>query len=288
MSLGDYLRWLVDAGLGTHPGHRRRDPRRRRAQHHRAAQARSDALGRDREDGPRAGAALQLDDDVRPHREPGHVAAHLALLRELQKQTGGFTEFVPLGFIHEKNVLFNHLGARAGADARGPAADRRGAPLPAALDHEHPGLVGEDGPEARAGGADVRRERLRRHADGRVDQPRVGLRARREPARRGDAPADPRDRPHARGAQHHLRDPAPLRRPGADPPSLEPSRARALGPARWAGAPGAAGARDLRCGAALASARRGGRGSSTGSGAARARGCALDLDGVAHGRVVAV
>ena len=47
--------------------------------------------------------------------EPGHVARHLGLLRDLQKETGGFTEFVPLGFIHEKNVLFNHLGARPGA-----------------------------------------------------------------------------------------------------------------------------------------------------------------------------
>jgi FO synthase len=46
---------------------------------------------------------------------PGHVARHLGLLRELQKETGGFTEFVPLGFIHERNVLFNHLGARPGA-----------------------------------------------------------------------------------------------------------------------------------------------------------------------------
>lgn len=47
--------------------------------------------------------------------EPGHVARHMALLREIQRETGGFTEFVPLGFIHEKNVLFNHLGARPGA-----------------------------------------------------------------------------------------------------------------------------------------------------------------------------
>src|SRR5213594_2272653 len=29
-----------------------------------------------------------------------HVAAHLGLLRDIQKQTGGFTEFVPLGFVH--------------------------------------------------------------------------------------------------------------------------------------------------------------------------------------------
>jgi FO synthase len=46
---------------------------------------------------------------------PEHVARHLDLLREIQKRTGGFTEFVPLGFIHEKNTLFNHMGARPGA-----------------------------------------------------------------------------------------------------------------------------------------------------------------------------
>ncbi len=45
------------------------------------------------------------------------VAAHLGLLREMQKRTGGFTEFVPLGFIHERNILFNHLGARPGSSA---------------------------------------------------------------------------------------------------------------------------------------------------------------------------
>jgi FO synthase len=46
-----------------------------------------------------------------------HVAEHLVLLREIQKRTGGFTEFVPLGFIHERNILFNHLGARPGSSA---------------------------------------------------------------------------------------------------------------------------------------------------------------------------
>ncbi len=34
-----------------------------------------------------------------------HVAAHLALLRDLQRQTGGFTEFVPLRFIHHNTDL---------------------------------------------------------------------------------------------------------------------------------------------------------------------------------------
>ncbi len=42
------------------------------------------------------------------------VANHLNLLRDIQKQTGGFTEFVPLGFIHERNALFNQLQARPG------------------------------------------------------------------------------------------------------------------------------------------------------------------------------
>ncbi|MFT5444570.1 MAG: CofH subfamily radical SAM domain protein [Myxococcota bacterium] len=46
---------------------------------------------------------------------PEHIANHLGILRNIQKDTGGFTEFVPLGFIHEKNTLYNHMGARAGA-----------------------------------------------------------------------------------------------------------------------------------------------------------------------------
>ena len=46
---------------------------------------------------------------------PEHVARHMDLLRSIQKRTGGFTEFVPLGFIHEKNTLFNHMHARPGA-----------------------------------------------------------------------------------------------------------------------------------------------------------------------------
>jgi FO synthase len=46
-----------------------------------------------------------------------HVAEHLTLLRDIQKRTGGFTEFVPLGFIHERNILFNHMGARPGSSA---------------------------------------------------------------------------------------------------------------------------------------------------------------------------
>jgi 7,8-didemethyl-8-hydroxy-5-deazariboflavin synthase CofH subunit len=35
-----------------------------------------------------------------------HVAAHLNTLRDIQKQTGGFTEFVPLGFVHTEAPMY--------------------------------------------------------------------------------------------------------------------------------------------------------------------------------------
>ena len=56
------------------------------------------------------------------------VANHLNLVRDIQKRTGGFTEFVPLGFIHEKNVLFNHMNARPGAS--GPPLAVKRVPSP--------------------------------------------------------------------------------------------------------------------------------------------------------------
>jgi FO synthase len=46
--------------------------------------------------------------------DPQHWVRHLLLLREIQKETGGFTEFVPLGFIHSQTKLFQKGGARAG------------------------------------------------------------------------------------------------------------------------------------------------------------------------------
>jgi FO synthase len=115
MDLKDYLQWLVDAGLGTMPGT--------------AAEILDDEirqvispnkLGRDRwveivtaahEIGLRSTSTVMYG-----HIETAeHVARHMGLIRDIQKRTGGFTEFVPLGFIHEKNVLFNHMNARPGA-----------------------------------------------------------------------------------------------------------------------------------------------------------------------------
>jgi FO synthase len=46
--------------------------------------------------------------------EPRHWVAHLKLLRELQERTGGFTEFVPLPFIHQQSPIYLAGVARPG------------------------------------------------------------------------------------------------------------------------------------------------------------------------------
>jgi len=45
---------------------------------------------------------------------PEHWVNQLLLLREIQQQTGGFTEFVPLGFVHHNTLLFQQGLARSG------------------------------------------------------------------------------------------------------------------------------------------------------------------------------
>lgn len=37
-----------------------------------------------------------------------HKAKHLELIRSIQKHTGGFTEFVPLSFVHKEAPMYNH------------------------------------------------------------------------------------------------------------------------------------------------------------------------------------
>jgi 7,8-didemethyl-8-hydroxy-5-deazariboflavin synthase CofH subunit len=43
-----------------------------------------------------------------------HWVAQLGLLREIQERTGGFTEFVPLGFVHQNTLLYQQGLARSG------------------------------------------------------------------------------------------------------------------------------------------------------------------------------
>jgi len=45
---------------------------------------------------------------------PEHWVNQLLMLREIQAQTGGFTEFVPLGFVHQNTLLFHQGLARSG------------------------------------------------------------------------------------------------------------------------------------------------------------------------------
>ncbi len=114
MPLADYLQWLVDAGLGTMPGT--------------AAEILDDEI-RDILSPNKLKTARWVEIIKAAHgiglrststlmyghiEQPRHIAGHLDLIREIQKETGGFTEFVPLGFIHERNLLYNLMGARPG------------------------------------------------------------------------------------------------------------------------------------------------------------------------------
>ena len=52
---------------------------------------------------------------------PEDRAKHIALIRDIQKETGGFTEFVPLNFIHSEAPMYKenlHPGLKSGADGR--------------------------------------------------------------------------------------------------------------------------------------------------------------------------
>ena len=45
---------------------------------------------------------------------PEHWVRQMLLLREIQNETGGFTEFVPLGFVHQNTLLFHQGLSRSG------------------------------------------------------------------------------------------------------------------------------------------------------------------------------
>jgi 7,8-didemethyl-8-hydroxy-5-deazariboflavin synthase CofH subunit len=116
MPLEDYLRWLQEAGLGTIPGTAAEildDDVRDVLSPRKLMTARWVEIVRAAHRvGLRSSATIMYGHIERPE----HVAAHLALLRGLQQETGGFTEFVPLGFIHEKNLL-GRTAARPGPSA---------------------------------------------------------------------------------------------------------------------------------------------------------------------------
>jgi CofH subfamily radical SAM domain protein len=117
MPLGEYLVWLKDAGLGTIPGtaaeilddalRARVAPRRLMTQRWVEIVSTAHSVGL------RSSATIMYGHVENAH----HVVSHLKLLRDLQQETGGFTEFVALGFIHEKTALGHRLGTRPGPSA---------------------------------------------------------------------------------------------------------------------------------------------------------------------------
>jgi 7,8-didemethyl-8-hydroxy-5-deazariboflavin synthase CofH subunit len=117
MSLGEYLSWLRDAGLGTIPGTAAEildDALRARVAPRRLMTQRWLEIVRTAHSvGLRSSATIMYGHVESDH----HVVAHLGLLRDLQKETGGFTEFVALGFIHEKTLLGHRLETRPGPSA---------------------------------------------------------------------------------------------------------------------------------------------------------------------------
>src|SRR5882762_1079710 len=115
MPLRDYLRMMKDEGLGSIPGT--------------AAEILDDRVRKELSPNKLpAGrwveiitAAHELGIPTTSTMMYGHVeepadwVRHMLLLRAIQKRTGGFTEFVPLGFIHENTRLYRHGGSRPGA-----------------------------------------------------------------------------------------------------------------------------------------------------------------------------
>jgi CofH subfamily radical SAM domain protein len=106
MSYRDYLTMLRDAGLGTVPGTAAEilDDEVREILSHKKVDVRTwvDIITTAHEVGIPTSSTVMYG-----HIEmPIHVARHLELLRDIQKRTGGFTEFVPLRFIHLNTILF--------------------------------------------------------------------------------------------------------------------------------------------------------------------------------------
>ena len=114
MSLGDYLRMLHDNGLDTLPGTAAEilddDVRFVLSRNKLSAEQWKEVIRAAHHLGIRSTSTLMYG-----HVEtPAHWVNQLLLFREIQKETGGFTEFVPLGFVHQNTLLFHQGIARPG------------------------------------------------------------------------------------------------------------------------------------------------------------------------------
>ncbi len=168
MPLADYLCMLRDNGLGTLPGTAAEildDQIRHILSANKLSTAQwVEVIRTAHRCGIRTTSTLMYG-----HAEtPDHWVRQMRLLREIQSETGGFTEFVPLGFVHQNTLLFQQGLARTGSDVGGTSESARaGAAAAGGIDQQYSGFMGEVKPAAIATLPARRRERLRRHADGR-------------------------------------------------------------------------------------------------------------------------
>ena len=114
MRLPDYLRMLRDNGLDTLPGTAAEilddDVRFVLSRNKLSTQQWKDVVRTAHQCGIRSTSTLMYG-----HVEtPAHWVNQLLLLRDIQEQTGGFTEFVPLGFVHQNTLLYQQGLARPG------------------------------------------------------------------------------------------------------------------------------------------------------------------------------
>jgi len=114
MPLADYLLMLRDNGLGTLPGSAAEildDEVRHILSANKLSTAQwIEVIRTAHKCGIRTTSTLMYG-----HTEtPGHWVRQMRLLREIQSETGGFTEFVPLGFVHQNTILFHQGLSRTG------------------------------------------------------------------------------------------------------------------------------------------------------------------------------
>ena len=114
MPLADYLSMLRDNGLGTLPGTAAEildDEIRHILSANKLSTAQwIEVIRTAHRCGIRSTSTLMYG-----HAEiSAHWVRQMRLLREIQSETGGFTEFVPLGFVHQNTLLFHQGLARSG------------------------------------------------------------------------------------------------------------------------------------------------------------------------------
>lgn len=106
MSYRDFLMDLKDCGLGSMPGTAAEildtEVRRKLTKNKLSAEAWVEIIRTAHEVGIPTSATIMYGHVDAPE----HWAAHIGLLRAIQKDTGGFTELVPLSFVHSDSPLY--------------------------------------------------------------------------------------------------------------------------------------------------------------------------------------